>query len=191
MSKATEKKIEKDENVEVLEPVVAESAADAVEQAEKGKRGEVTPDEFDESLEGMEYDADTLDRLIEELEDGDVSLTDDITSSEITAIESEVERFGVGENMEKMLEKEGVSIDDPVRMYLKEIGKVPLLTTEREKELAERMAEGDEAAKNELVEANLRLVVSIAKRYIGKGMFFLDLIQEGNLGLMRAVDKFD
>ena len=191
MSKATEKKIEKDENVEVLESVVAEPAADAVEQAEKGKRGEVTPDEFDESLEGMEYDADTLDRLIEELEDGDVSLTDDITSSEITAIESEVERFGVGENMEKMLEKEGVSIDDPVRMYLKEIGKVPLLTTEREKELAERMAEGDEAAKNELVEANLRLVVSIAKRYIGKGMFFLDLIQEGNLGLMRAVDKFD
>ncbi|MBR7182317.1 MAG: hypothetical protein IKD28_06020, partial [Clostridia bacterium] len=128
MSKATEKKIEKDENVEVLDPVVAEPAADAVEQAEKGKRGEVTPDEFDESLEGMEYDADTLDRLIEELEDGDVSLTDDITSSEITAIESEVERFGVGENMEKMLEKEGVSIDDPVRMYLKDIGKIPLLT---------------------------------------------------------------
>ena len=194
MSKATEKKIEKDENIDLAE-VVAEEAveerqAEAAERAAKGKKGDAVPDEFDD-IDSMEYDIDTLDRLIEELEDGEISLTDDITSSEITAIENEVERFGVGENMEKILEKEGVSIDDPVRMYLKEIGKVPLLTTEREKELAELMAEGNEAAKNELVEANLRLVVSIAKRYIGKGMFFLDLIQEGNLGLMRAVDKFD
>ena len=86
---------------------------------------------------------------------------------------------------------EGISIDDPVRMYLKEIGKVPLLTAEEEIELAKRMEEGDEEAKHRLSEANLRLVVSIAKRYVGRGMLFLDLIQEGNLGLIKAVDKFD
>ena len=86
---------------------------------------------------------------------------------------------------------EGVSIEDPVRMYLKEIGKVPLLSAEREIELAQRMEEGDEEAKKELAEANLRLVVSIAKRYVGRGMLFLDLIQEGNLGLIKAVEKFD
>ena len=86
---------------------------------------------------------------------------------------------------------DGVSIEDPVRMYLKEIGKVPLLSAEREIELAQRMEEGDEEAKKELAEANLRLVVSIAKRYVGRGMLFLDLIQEGNLGLIKAVEKFD
>ena len=86
---------------------------------------------------------------------------------------------------------EGISIDDPVRMYLKEIGKVPLLTAEEEIDIAQRMEKGDEAAKQKLTEANLRLVVSIAKRYVGRGMLFLDLIQEGNLGLIKAVDKFD
>lgn len=86
---------------------------------------------------------------------------------------------------------EGVNIEDPVRMYLKEIGKVPLLTAEEENELARRMEEGDESAKKRLAEANLRLVVSIAKRYVGRGMLFLDLIQEGNLGLIKAVEKFD
>ena len=86
---------------------------------------------------------------------------------------------------------DGVSLDDPVRMFLKEIGKVPLLSAEREIELAQRMEEGDEEAKKELAEANLRLVVSIAKRYVGRGMLFLDLIQEGNLGLIKAVEKFD
>ena len=86
---------------------------------------------------------------------------------------------------------EGVSVEDPVRMYLKEIGKVPLLTADEEVELARRMAEGDESAKKRLAEANLRLVVSIAKRYVGRGMLFLDLIQEGNLGLIKAVEKFD
>src|SRR5690606_15919341 len=85
----------------------------------------------------------------------------------------------------------GVRMDDPVRMYLKEIGRVPLLTSDEEVELAKRMEAGDEDAKKQLVEANLRLVVSIAKRYVGRGMQFLDLIQEGNLGLMKAVEKFD
>ena len=86
---------------------------------------------------------------------------------------------------------DGISIEDPVRMYLKEIGKVPLLTADEEIELAQRMEEGDEEAKKRLAEANLRLVVSIAKRYVGRGMLFLDLIQEGNLGLIKAVEKFD
>lgn len=86
---------------------------------------------------------------------------------------------------------EGVSVDDPVRMYLKEIGRVPLLTAEEEIELAKRIEEGDEEARRKLAEANLRLVVSIAKRYVGRGMLFLDLIQEGNLGLLKAVEKFD
>ena len=101
-------------------------------------------------------------------------------------------------DMEKDVEKEidislpeGINIDDPVRMYLKEIGKVPLLSADEEIELARRMEEGDEAAKKKLAEANLRLVVSIAKRYVGRGMLFLDLIQEGNLGLIKAVEKFD
>jgi RNA polymerase primary sigma factor len=95
------------------------------------------------------------------------------------------------EDVDVLLAQEGLSIDDPVRMYLKEIGKVPLLSADKELELASRMAEGDQKAKDQLVEANLRLVVSIAKKYINRGMFFLDLIQEGNLGLMKAVEKFD
>ena len=91
----------------------------------------------------------------------------------------------------RALSPKGISIDDPVRMYLKEIGKIPLLKPHEEIEYAKRMLEGDEIAKQRLVEANLRLVVSIAKRYVGRGMLFLDLIQEGNLGLIKAVEKFD
>jgi len=107
------------------------------------------------------------------------------------------ERFGDAENMELMLEQEGVQVDDPVRMYLKEIGRIPLLEPEGECELSKIMVDPEatpaqkKAAKDKLVEANLRLVVSIAKKYVGKGMFFLDLIQEGNLGLMKAAEKFD
>ncbi|MBP3396350.1 MAG: RNA polymerase sigma factor RpoD, partial [Clostridia bacterium] len=157
------------------------------ELIEKGKKGALSSSDLDEAMESMDFDMDSLEKLYEAFEDNGVSLPDDISNSEMSEIESEVERFGGGENMERMLEQEGLAIDDPVRMYLKEIGKVPLLTAEREKELAGRMAEGDDTAKTELVEANLRLVVSIAKRYVGKGMFFLDLIQEGNLGLMKAV----
>ncbi|MBE6597303.1 MAG: RNA polymerase sigma factor RpoD [Ruminococcaceae bacterium] len=159
------------------------------ELIEKRKKGTLSESDIDDAVEEFGYGVvDT----IYELEDNEIDLpSDDILVSELEDIEQEVERFGRGESMEQMLEQEGLAIDDPVRMYLKEIGKVPLLTAKRERELAELMAEGDEAAKDELVEANLRLVVSIAKRYVGKGMFFLDLIQEGNLGLMKAVDKFD
>jgi len=161
------------------------------ELIEKGKKGALSAHDLDAALETMDYDIDSLDKLYETLEDNGIPLPGDISSAEMSEIEQEVEQFGAGENMKQLLEQEGLAVDDPVRMYLKEIGKVPLLTTEREHELAQRMAEGDEDAKTELVEANLRLVVSIAKRYVGRGMYFLDLIQEGNLGLMKAVDKFD
>ena len=158
---------------------------------EKGKKGKLSQSDLDEMLEEMDFDVDQIDKLYEELEDNGINLNDNLSSEEMSAIENEVARFSAAEAMETALEQEGISIDDPVRLYLKEIGKVPLLTNEREKVLAERMMEGDDYAKRELVEANLRLVVSIAKRYVGRGMYFLDLIQEGNLGLMKAVDKFD
>ena len=169
----------------------SEKKLDMESLIEKGKKGKLSADDLDEAMEEMDFDAESLDKLYETLEDNGIAFEAEMSTEEINKIESEVAKFGAGENMEKILEQEGLSIDDPVRLYLKEIGKVPLLTTEKEKELAERMMAGDETAKTELVEANLRLVVSIAKRYVGRGMFFLDLIQEGNLGLMKAVDKFD
>ena len=121
-----------------------------------------------------ENDADVDSLLL--LSDDDINLDD----------EEEVDM----ENLDLSV-PEGISIEDPVRMYLKEIGKVPLLSAEEEIDLAQRMEQGDESAKKRLAEANLRLVVSIAKRYVGRGMLFLDLIQEGNLGLIKAVEKFD
>ncbi len=173
-----------------------EKKFDINELIEKGKKGNLSSSDLEYVIEELDFDMDSLDKLYETLEDNGITLNSDISSADISKIESEVEAFGAGENMERILEQEGLAIDDPVRMYLKEIGRVPLLTTERERELAEIMLgdfdeEAKQAAKNELVEANLRLVVSIAKRYVGKGMFFLDLIQEGNLGLMKAVEKFD
>ncbi|MBQ9086858.1 MAG: RNA polymerase sigma factor RpoD [Clostridia bacterium] len=163
---------------------------------EKGKQGKLSSNDLEEVVEEMDFDIESLDKLYDTLENNGITLPGDLSSTELSEIESEVEAFGTSENMERILEQEGLSIDDPVRMYLKEIGRVPLLTAERERELAEIMSNSEneaekDMAKNELVEANLRLVVSIAKRYVGKGMFFLDLIQEGNLGLMKAVDKFD
>ena len=159
---------------------------------EKGKKGKLSASDLDEALEEMDFDAESIDKLYETLENNGISFVEgDLSSEEMSAIENEVEAFSAVENMERILEQEGLAIDDPVRLYLKEIGRVPLLTADREKELAERMLVGDEDAKVELVEANLRLVVSIAKRYVGRGMFFLDLIQEGTMGLMKAVDKFD
>ena len=163
---------------------------DIDELIEKSKKDGIASVDLDEALEEMDFDLDSLDKLYESLEESDIPIGE-MSSAEISEIESEVEKLSTSDSMEKLLEQGGVQIDDPVRMYLKEIGRVPLLTSEEEKELAERMAQGDEEAKNRLIEANLRLVVSIAKRYVGKGMFFLDLIQEGNIGLMKAVDKFD
>ncbi|MBR4960918.1 MAG: RNA polymerase sigma factor RpoD [Clostridia bacterium] len=139
----------------------------------------------EDSMDDIPLDADTI--------DGDpADMADDyIDPEEIEEIRSEAESFRSADDMVKALAQEGMAVDDPVRMYLKEIGQIPLITQEQEVELAERILKGDEDAKCRLVEANLRLVVSIAKRYVGKGMFFLDLIQEGNLGLMKAAEKFD
>ena len=167
----------------------AEKAAKMNDLVTKGKKGKLSESDLDAVLEEMDYDIDSLDKLYESLGDSGIPLPE-LSGTEMSEIENEVEQFGNSENMQRILEQEGL-VDDPVRLYLKEIGRVPLLTSEREHELAERMAEGDIEAKKALVEANLRLVVSIAKRYVGRGMFFLDLIQEGNLGLMKAVDKFD
>ncbi len=123
--------------------------------------------------------------------DIDSATPDELESEDMKEIEQDVKSYDSAENMEKLFMQEGLAIDDPVRMYLKEIGKIPLLSPERETYLAEQIALGSKTAKDELIEANLRLVVSIAKRHVGKGMYFLDLIQEGNLGLIKAVEKFD
>ncbi len=181
----------------VAEVVHRDKKYDINELIEKGKKGTLTIEDLDKMIEDLNFDMDRIDKLYEMLEENGITLPDDMSKREISEIQQEVESFGAaGENIERLLEQEGLAIDDPVRMYLKEIGRVPLLDGEREKRLAEIMASSQnnaerDRAKNELVEANLRLVVSIAKRYVGKGMFFLDLIQEGNLGLMKAVDKFD
>ena len=176
-------------NPKALAKAEAEKAAKMNDLVAKGKKGKLSESDLDAVLEENDYDIDSLDKLYESLEDSGIPLPE-LSGSEMSEIENEVEQFGNSENMQRILEQEGL-VDDPVRLYLKEIGRVPLLTSEREHELAERMAEGDIEAKKALVEANLRLVVSIAKRYVGRGMFFLDLIQEGNLGLMKAGDKCD
>ena len=142
--------------------------------------------------QGMELDDDKTEKVFEYLENkGIVAMVPESDTEDdiILDVEDEPTEEEL-ENIE-MAVPDGVSIEDPVRMYLKEIGKVPLLTAEEEKELAMKMEAGDMEAKKRLAEANLRLVVSIAKRYVGRGMLFLDLIQEGNLGLIKAVEKFD
>ena len=135
------------------------------------------------ALEDIDYDISQSDI--------DFASPDELETDEMKEIEQDARSFDSTESMDKYFSQEGLAIDDPVRMYLKEIGKIPLLTPEREAELAEKISLGDKKAKDELIEANLRLVVSIAKRHVGKGMYFLDLIQEGNLGLIKAVEKFD
>lgn len=137
---------------------------------------------------GVDFDVEKVDKLYDTFEQLNIDIVDDIDLSEFDRKEG-VELDAKEE--EALLSVEGISIDDPVKVYLKEIGRVPLLSPEEEIELAERMAQGDPYARKRLSEANLRLVVSIAKRYVGRGMQFLDLIQEGNLGLIKAVEKFD
>ena len=158
---------------------------------EKGKNdGSISNDDLLDAIGSyQDFDMDQIDKIYESLENSGIEITDVIDNENFADLESEVEQMMSPEEIEKM--QEGLAIDDPVRMYLKEIGKVALLEPSEEVILAERMMNGDEVAKNKIVEANLRLVVSIAKKHVGKGMAFLDLIQEGNLGLMKAVDKFD
>ena len=164
----------------------------------KKKKNVLEYKEINEVLKDMELDSDAMDKLYEYLEAYGIDvLRIPEGDSDDTFLLSDDDEVNLSEEDEVDMENidlsvpEGVSIEDPVRMYLKEIGKVPLLSAEEEIELAKRMEEGDEAAKKRLAEANLRLVVSIAKRYVGRGMLFLDLIQEGNLGLIKAVEKFD
>ena len=159
------------------------------ELVELGKKnGELTYEDIQTKLEAVEMDPDQIERVYDFLEKQGIEI---LTNFEEDLPELE-EDFEITEDeLADLSVPDSVSIDDPVRMYLKEIGKVPLLSGAEEAELAHKMADGDETAKQSLAEANLRLVVSIAKRYVGRGMLFLDLIQEGNLGLIKAVEKFD
>lgn len=154
---------------------------------ESGKsKGVLTYKEINETLEEADKNPECLDKLFEALEQLNIEVVDDEIDKDFEKMEDEIDDRELDLSI-----PEGISIDDPVRMYLKEIGKVPLLSPNEEINLAQRMSDGDQEAKKKLAEANLRLVVSIAKRYVGRGMQFLDLIQEGNLGLIKAVDKFD
>ena len=150
------------------------------------EKGSITNKEMVDMLEGINIKPDEMDRIYDVLEGMNIDIIEDDIDKEMDKEEGDAKEI----DLEEMI-SDAISIDDPVRMYLKEIGKVPLLTAEEERDLANRMSQGDEAAKQKLAEANLRLVVSIAKRYVGRGMLFLDLIQEGNLGLIKAVEKFD
>lgn len=151
---------------------------------EKGKKkGMLSYKEITDALEEIDMDISQIENVYESIENMGIEL--------VGNIEEELANIKEEDTEIDLTIPEGVALDDPVRMYLKEIGKVPLLSAEEEFELAEKMSNGDEEAKKKLSEANLRLVVSIAKRYVGRGMLFLDLIQEGNLGLIKAVEKFD
>ena len=145
------------------------------------EKGFITYEQLANHLKGLELDADALDDLYNVFNENNIAVVSEDDTTE-------------GDNKELLDDStltKDLTINDPVRMYLKEIGQIKLLTMEQELELADRITEGDQEAKNILAEANLRLVVSIAKRYVGRGMLFLDLIQEGNIGLMKAVEKFD
>ena len=167
------------------------------ELLEKGKKAGKLSSRDLLALEELNLSADEMEKFYDRLESLNVDVLSDDALPPLDDVVPELEEIEEIEEVteEEIAETEAMadtfSTDDPVRMYLKEIGKVPLLTPEEEQELAKRMAEGDEDAKRRMAEANLRLVVSIAKRYVGRGMLFLDLIQEGNLGLIKAVEKFD
>ncbi len=155
------------------------------ELIEMGKaKGKLTTKEINDALEELDFDVEQVDKLYDTFENNNIEIVEDFAAEVAAATEKD-------SDLESVLYAEGISIDDPVKVYLKEIGRVPLLSADEEIDLAVRMSQGDEIARKRLSEANLRLVVSIAKRYVGRGMQFLDLIQEGNLGLIKAVEKFD
>ena len=162
------------------------------------KSGSITFNEVDDAFADLDMTQTEKDAFYDKLEDSGIEvkpldIVDDFDFESLEPdSEAELEELVEAAETDDLTDMpKGVTVDDPVRMYLKEIGKVPLLTADEEMDLAQRMEQGDEEAKKRLCEANLRLVVSIAKRYVGRGMLFLDLIQEGNLGLIKAVDKFD
>lgn len=175
------KKDIKKENMEVVKKLI-----------NKGKKqGTLTYKEVIDGLEDIDLDSDQIDEIYQSLEDMGIELIGYRDDEEEDGIKDDKTDDETDDKGKDLSTPKGINVDDPVRMYLKEIGKIPLLTAKEEIALAKRMEEGDEEAKRRLAEANLRLVVSIAKRYVGRGMLFLDLIQEGNLGLMKAVEKFD
>ena len=176
-------KEEKDVKDEKKEHNSADAKIEALIEMGKSK-GVLTYKEVMDTLDELELDSEQIERIYDRFEALNIDVVEEMEiPDDITSDISELESDTGG--------TEGVAIDDPVRMYLKEIGKVPLLSAAEEIEIAKRMADGDQDAKKQLAEANLRLVVSVAKRYVGRGMLFLDLIQEGNLGLIKAVEKFD
>ena len=188
----------------VSERVKLETMTGLKELAEEKGASSLTFSEVGDKIDSIEFDKDQIEDIYDYLERTGITVVADKEepdSSELDKIDQEEEDPEIRAQLEKdpklkEIDLEAtisktVAVDDPVRMYLKEIGKVPLLSAEEEVELAKRMEQGDEYAKQKLCEANLRLVVSIAKKYVGRGMLFLDLIQEGNLGLIKAVDKFD
>ena len=159
---------------------------------ERGKQsGHLSAQEIDNVIVELDLDVDELEKLNEMIDSANISIVDDFSAEALDGIPLEVDLPKETDAAETVAINDNAAMDDPVKVYLKEIGRVPLLTPEEEIELAIRIADNDEKAKKRLAEANLRLVVSIAKRYVGRGMQFLDLIQEGNLGLIKAVDKFD
>jgi RNA polymerase primary sigma factor len=156
---------------------------------EQGKvAGKLSGKDITDALEDLEFDVEQMESFYDRCAANNIEITDDLAFDDDLGLPLE---STLPEDLDLTLSTDGISIDDPVKIYLKEIGTVPLLTPEEEIELSERMAKGDIKARKRLAEANLRLVVSIAKRYVGRGMQFLDLIQEGNLGLIKAVEKFD
>lgn len=180
------------ENKEKSASDVSRSAELVTRLLSTGKKngGTLTYGELVEALQAQDLTPDKIDMLYDLFSKRGIEIVDDSNSN--TQDDDEMDSSQSEEEVEIDLSvPEGISIDDPVRMYLKEIGRVPLLTAEEEVALAKRMENGEEEAQRRLAEANLRLVVSIAKRYVGRGMLFLDLIQEGNLGLIKAVEKFD
>lgn len=163
---------------------IANKKAAIKELLDKGKKkGLLTYKEIVEGLEELDLEPEQIEKFYETAEQIGIEV--------VRYMDEELKEIALNEEEIDISVPDSISVDDHVRMYLKEIGKVPLLSTDDEVELARLMSEGDEAAKKRLTEANLRLVVSIAKRYVGRGMLFLDLIQEGNLGLIKAVEKFD
>ena len=164
---------------------------DLLEKA-KERRSNLSENEIRDALRPVGMTKEQINSIIDDLRIGGIEIEEDIDPEELGDLEEEVTLLPIDpEDMEAMLQSEGITIDDPVKVYLHDIGRIPLLTSEEEAELAVRISNGDMEAKRRLNEANLRLVVSIAKRYVGRNLLFLDLIQEGNLGLIKAVDKFD
>ena len=186
--------MEKDENKQELEEMEkVENKEDAIKRVDEilkkaKEKGKITYGELASEL--GEADAEQIDKVFDKMEGlgVDISKEDDIEEPGLEELE-EVEEIPLEEI--NTMNFDGINVDDPVRMYLREIGKIPLLSFEEELDLAKKVMEGDEEAKQKLSESNLRLVVSIAKKYVGRGMLFLDLIQEGNMGLIKAVEKFD